>query len=34
MNALEDLDVDITHAGEIVAVLKAIGPEQLESILA
>lgn len=30
LNALDDLGVDITHAGEIVSVLKAIGPEQLE----
>lgn len=30
MNALDDLDVDINHAGEIVAVLKGIGPAQLE----
>lgn len=30
LNALDDLGVDINHAGEIVAVLKAIGPEQLE----
>ena len=30
MNALDDLGVDTEHGGEIVAVLKAIGPEQLE----
>ncbi len=30
LNALDDLGVDITHAGEIVSVLKAIGPEQQE----
>lgn len=30
MNALDDLGVDIEHGGEIVSVLKAIGPEQLE----
>ncbi len=30
MNALDDLGVDINHGGEIVSVLKAIGPEQLE----
>lgn len=30
MNALGDLGVDIEHGGEIVSVLKAIGPEQLE----
>ena len=30
MTALDDLGVDIEHAGEIVSVLKAIGPEQLE----
>lgn len=31
INALDDLGVDIEHAGEITAVLKAIGPEQLET---
>lgn len=31
MNALDDLGVDICHAGEIVSVLKAIGPVQLET---
>lgn len=31
LNALDDLGVDINHAGEIVSVLKAIGPEQLET---
>ena len=31
MNALDDLGVDIEHAGEIAAVVKAIGPEQLET---
>lgn len=30
MNALDDLGVDITHAGQIMAVLKGIGAEQLE----
>lgn len=30
LNGLDDLGVDITHAGEVVSVLKAIGPEQLE----
>ena len=30
MNALDDMGVDLNHAGEIVAVLKAIGPAQLE----
>ncbi len=30
LNALDDLGVDIEHAGQIAAVLKAIGPEQLE----
>lgn len=30
MNALDDLGVDTEHAGQIAAVLKAIGPEQLE----
>ena len=30
MNGLDDLGVDINHAGEVVAVLKAIGPTQLE----
>lgn len=30
MNGLDDLDVDITHPGEILAALKAIGPAQLE----
>lgn len=30
MNALDDLGVDIEHGGELVSVLKAIGPEQLE----
>lgn len=30
LNALDDLGVDITHAGEVMSVLKAIGPEQLE----
>ena len=30
MNGLDDLGVDINHAGEVVSVLKAIGPEQLE----
>lgn len=30
INALDDLGVDIEHAGEVVSVLKAIGPEQLE----
>ncbi len=31
MNGLEALGVDLTHAGEIMSVLKAIGPEQLET---
>lgn len=31
MNALDDLGVDTQHGGEIAAVLKAIGPEQLET---
>lgn len=31
MNGLDDLGVDIRHAGEIFATLKAIGPEQLET---
>lgn len=30
MNGLSDLGVDITHPGEIMSVLKAIGPAQLE----
>ena len=30
MNGLDDMGVDIEHGGEIVSVLKAIGPEQLE----
>ena len=30
MNALDDMGVDLKHAGEIAAVLKAIGPAQLE----
>ena len=30
MNALDDLGVDITHAGQVMAVLKGIGAEQLE----
>lgn len=30
INALDDMGVDITHAGEVMSVLKAIGPEQLE----
>ena len=30
LNGLDDLGVDITHAGEVVSMLKAIGPEQLE----
>lgn len=30
LNALDDLGVDINHAGEVAAVLKAIGPKQLE----
>jgi methylmalonyl-CoA mutase cobalamin-binding subunit len=30
MNALDDLGLDITHAGQIMAVLKGIGAEQLE----
>ncbi len=31
MNALDDLGVDIEHAGQIVSVVKAIGSEQLEA---
>lgn len=31
MNALDDLGVDTGHAGEVAAVLKAIGPVQLEA---
>ena len=31
LNGLDDMGVDINHAGEIVSVLKAIGPEQLET---
>ena len=30
LNGLDDMGVDINHAGEIVSVLKAIGPVQLE----
>lgn len=30
LNALDDLGVDINHAGQMTAVLKAIGPKQLE----
>ena len=30
LNGLDDLGVDITHAGQVVSVLKAIGPAQLE----
>ena len=30
INALDDLGVDINHAGQVMAMLKAIGPEQLE----
>lgn len=30
INALDDLGVDIEHAGQVAAVLKAMGPEQLE----
>jgi len=30
LNALDDLGVDINHAGQVTAVLKAIGPKQLE----
>lgn len=32
MNGLDDLDVDITHAGEILGALKSIGSEQLEEV--
>lgn len=32
LNALDDLGVDIEHAGEVAAVVKAIGPEQLEIV--
>ncbi|MGI6211377.1 MAG: cobalamin B12-binding domain-containing protein [Anaerovoracaceae bacterium] len=31
INCLDDLGVDIEHAGQIAAVVKAIGPEQLET---
>lgn len=31
LNGLDDMGVDICHAGEIVSVLKAIGPAQLET---
>lgn len=31
LNGLDNLGVDITHAGEVVSVLKAIGPAQLEA---
>ncbi len=30
MNGLDDMRVDITHPGELLCVLKGIGPEQLE----
>ena len=30
MNGLDDLGIDITHAGQVMAALKAIGTEQLE----
>lgn len=30
LNGLDDLGVDIEHAGEVASVVKAIGPEQLE----
>ncbi len=30
MNGISDMGFDITHAGEVFAALKAIGPEQLE----
>jgi len=30
LNGLDDMDVDITHPGEMLAALKAIGPAQLE----
>lgn len=30
INALDDLGVDVNHAGQVMAMLKAIGPEQLE----
>lgn len=32
LNGLDELGVDINHAGEVVSVLKAIGPEQLEIV--
>ena len=31
INALDDLGVDIEHAGQVAAVVKAIGPKQLET---
>jgi methylmalonyl-CoA mutase cobalamin-binding subunit len=31
INALDDLGVDVTHAGQVTSVLKAMGPEQLEA---
>lgn len=31
LNALDDMGVDITHAGQVAAVVKAIGTEQLET---
>ncbi|MEG0753043.1 MAG: methylmalonyl-CoA mutase, partial [Angelakisella sp.] len=31
LNSLDDMKVDITHPGELLSVLKAIGPEQLET---
>ena len=30
INALDDMGVDVEHAGEVAAVVKSIGPEQLE----
>lgn len=30
MNGLDDLGIDVEHAGEVMAALKAIGPKQLE----
>lgn len=31
MNGLDDMGVDVNHPGEVMAVLKAIGPKQLEN---
>ena len=32
MNGLDDLGVDVAHPGQVFAALKAIGPEQLETV--